>query len=219
VRSYVIRAGRLTGAQRRALETLASRYGLDPAGPIDPVRTYGRPAPWVVEVGFGNGEALLALAEAEPGWDFLGIEVHPPGVGRLLAGLAGRGLENVRVVRADAVAVFEHQIPAASVDRVHLWFPDPWPKTRHHKRRLVQPGFVGLVVRALKPGGLFHLATDWEPYAEHMLAVLESEPALVNAAGAGRFLDGPGERPVTRFERRGTGLGHTARDLLFRRGP
>ena len=215
VRSYVIRAGRMTEAQRRALEALWPRYGVDGSGMLEPVDLFGRDAPRVVEVGFGNGDAMLALAEAHPDWDFLGIEVHPPGIGRLLNGLSARGLEHVRVVRGDAVAVLEGRIPQGSLDRVHVWFPDPWPKKRHHKRRLVQPDFVTLIARALRPGGCVHLATDWEDYAIQMLEVLEAEPRLTNAAGPGRFSDSPGERPVTRFEQRGRRLGHPVWDLLY----
>jgi tRNA (guanine-N7-)-methyltransferase len=213
----VIRAGRTTAAQRDALERLWPRYGVAGAGPLDPERLYGRRAPWVIEIGFGNGEALLALAGAHPNWDFLGIEVHPPGVGRLLAGLDAGGLGNVRVARQDALEVLGERVAPASVDGIHLWFPDPWPKKRHHKRRLVQPGFVALVARALKPGGWFHLATDWEDYARHMLEVCEREPLLANEAGPGRPLEGRRERPASRFERRGLELGHAVVDLCYRR--
>jgi tRNA (guanine-N7-)-methyltransferase len=205
----------MTEAQRHALEALWPRYGVDGSGLLEPVDLFGRDAPRVVEVGFGNGDAMLALAEAHPDWDFLGIEVHPPGIGRLLNGLSARGLEHVRVVRGDAVAVLEGRIPEGSIDRLHVWFPDPWPKKRHHKRRLVQPDFVALIARALRPGGCVHLATDWEDYAFQMLEVLEAEPRLTNAAGPGRFADGPGERPVTRFEQRGRRLGHPVWDLLY----
>jgi tRNA (guanine-N7-)-methyltransferase len=217
VRSFVLRAGRLTDAQRRALEHLWPRYGVNDEGPIDPRTLYGRAAPWTVEVGFGNGDALLALAAAHPEVDFLGIEVHPPGIGRLLLGLAEAGLANVRVVRADAALVLARRLPTASVDRLNVWFPDPWPKKRHQKRRLVQPDFVHDVARVLRPGGALHLATDWEDYARQMLDVGEAEPLLVNLAGPGRFHAGPGERPVTRFHARGARLGHGVWDLLLTR--
>lgn len=215
MRSFVLRAGRATEAQRRALAELAPRYGVEGGGTLDPRALYGRRARWVIEIGFGNGDALLELAAAHPEWDFLGIEVHPPGVGRLLLGLERQGLRNVRVVREDATAVLETRLPAASVGQVNLWFPDPWPKTRHHKRRIVQPGFVAAVARILEPGGRFHLATDWEDYARHMLEVLEAEPRLENAAGPGHYQPDAGGRPVTRFHARGSRLGHGVWDLIF----
>lgn len=219
VRSYVLRAGRLTTAQRRALDSQWVCYGLEPAGRLDWERVYGRAAPRVVEVGFGNGEALLSLAEAHRAWDFLGIEVHPPGVGRLLDRLSRQGIGNVRVMRADAVEVFERCIPEASVDAVHIWFPDPWPKKRHHKRRLIQAAFVERLTRCLKPGGRVHLATDWGDYARQMLCVLEGVPGLLNLVESGDFSTDPGERPVTRFQQRGERLGHSVWDLVFERKP
>lgn len=219
VRSYVVRAGRMTDAQRRAIDELWPRFGVEDGGRLDAASLFGRSLPLAVEVGFGNGEALLQLAAAHPERGFLGIEVYPPGVGRLLAGLAARGLENVRVLRGDAVAAFEERVRESSLDAVYVWFPDPWPKKRHQKRRLVQPALVALWARALRPGGTLHLATDWEDYALGMLQVTDAEPLLVNPAGAGCFAEGPGERPVTRFERRGRRLGHGVRDLvLVRRG-
>ncbi len=219
VRSYVVRAGRMTEAQRRAIDNLWPRYGVEGTGRIDAQVLFGRDLALAVEVGFGNGEALLELAAAHPDRGFLGIEVYPPGVGRLLQGLAARGLENVRVARDDAVRVFAERIAEASLAAVYVWFPDPWPKTRHHKRRLVQPPLVALLARALTPSGRLHLATDWEDYARQMLAVTEVEPLLVNPAGPGRFAAGPGDRPVTRFERRGRGLGHRVWDLILERRP
>jgi tRNA (guanine-N7-)-methyltransferase len=215
VRSYVLRAGRATEAQRRALAELAPRYGVEGGGILDARALYGRRARWVIEIGFGNGDALLELASAHPEWDFLGIEVHPPGVGSLLQGLDRRGLRNVRVVREDATAVLEARLPAASVGQVNLWFPDPWPKTRHHKRRIVQPRFVAEVARILESGGRFHLATDWADYARHMLEVLEAEPRLENAAGPWHYQPDPAGRPVTRFHARGSRLGHGVWDLIF----
>jgi tRNA (guanine-N7-)-methyltransferase len=219
VRSYVLRAGRLTAAQRQALHSYWGGYGLEPVGPLDWRRVYGRAAPRVVEVGFGNGEALLAYAETHPAWDFLGIEVHLPGVGRVLHRLSRQGIGNVRVMRADAVEVFERCIPDASLDAVHIWFPDPWPKKRHHKRRLIQAAFVERLTRCLKPGGRVHLATDWGDYARQMLRVLEGTPGLLNLAGLGEFSTDPGERPVTRFQQRGERLGHSVWDLVFERNP
>jgi len=217
IRSFVIRGGRLTSAQRRALDSLWSRYGLEPALALDWDQVFGRSAPRFVEVGFGNGDALLDLAERHPERDYLGIDVHPPGVGRLLAGLEARGLRNVRVMRQDALEVFERWISDASLDGVYVWFPDPWPKKRHHKRRLVQRPFAGLVTCKLKAGGLFHLATDWEHYARQMLDVTMDLEGLFNLAGEGRFAAGQGERPATRFQRRGERLGHGVWDLMLER--
>ncbi len=217
VRSYALRGGRLTTAQRRALDQLWPRFGLAPDRPLDWAQTYLRIAPRIVEVGFGNGDALLALAEKHPDWDFLGIEVYPPGIGRLLTRVLARNLSNIRVMRADAVEVFDRCLVEDSLDEVLIWFPDPWPKTRHHKRRLVQPQFVDLVTQRLKSGGRLHLATDWEAYAEQMLGVLEAQGQLENLAGPGRFSQNQGERPVTRFQERGEALGHRVWDLFFER--
>ncbi len=216
VRSYVIRAGRLTTAQRRALDSLWPRFGLDLGEqPVDWNRVFGRRAPRFVEVGFGNGEALLTLAEAHPERDYVGIDVHPPGVGRLLAGLALKGLENVRLFRANAVEVFGKCFVDESLDMVYVWFPDPWPKKRHQKRRLIQRDFVSLVAQKLVPGGRLHLATDWEDYADQMLRIGDAVEGLLNSAGQGCFLQGRGGRPVTHFERRGERLGHAVWDLIF----
>ena len=170
-----------------------------------------------MEIGFGNGEALASLAGAHPERDYLGVDVFDPGIGRLLAAVAEQGLTNVRLLRGDAVDILGDNVPPGSLQAVLLWFPDPWPKKRHHKRRLVQPGFAGLVASRLEPGGLFHLATDWENYAEHMLAVLEAEEGLENLAGPGNFCGTRTERPVTKFERRGLRLGHGVWDLQFAR--
>lgn len=216
IRSFVRREGRLTPAQRRALEELWPRFGLDfTAAPIEPARLFGRAAPLTLEIGFGNGEALIALAETRPDRDFLGIEVHRPGVGRVLNALAERSLGNVRVITHDAVEVVEAMLPPAGVEQVLIYFPDPWPKKRHHKRRLIRPPFVAVLARVMPTGGRLELATDWENYAETMLETLEAAPQFVNLAGPGRFAQRPAYRPLTRFERRGTRLGHTVRDLLF----
>ncbi|MGO4299641.1 tRNA (guanosine(46)-N7)-methyltransferase TrmB [Leifsonia sp. RAF41] len=215
-RSYVVR-GRKTEAQSRAIEELWPAFGVEFDGaPLDLDVAFGRSAPRVVEIGFGNGENLLTLAERHPDRDFLGIEVHGAGVGRVLAGMRERGLSNIRIVRHDAVEVFEHGLAAGSVDEILVFFPDPWPKARHHRRRLIQPDVVRILMGALTPEGVLRLATDWEPYAEHMIDVLDAEPGLVNLAGDQRFVPRPDDRPVTKFERRGERLGHAIFDLAYR---
>ena len=217
VRSFVVRAGRMTAAQRRALDELGDRYLVEFHGePLDLDRLFGRPAARTVEVGFGAGEALTALAGSEPARDFLGIEVYPPGVGRLLARCHEAGLENVRVAMADAFDVLERWLAPSSVEEILVWFPDPWPKKRHHKRRLVQSRFASLVHQVLEPGGRLHLATDWEPYAEHMLEVLEAHPGFSNCAAPDRFMPRPERRRETRFEHRGRSRGHRVFDLAWR---
>jgi tRNA (guanine-N7-)-methyltransferase len=216
VRSFVLRGGRITDAQQRALAELWPRYGIDyrPA-PLDLDAIFGRHAPRVCEIGFGNGEHLAALAAAHPERDHLGIEVHRPGVGRLLLALSQLDIGNVRVICEDAVQVLEHQIPPAALDEVMILFPDPWPKKRHHKRRLIQPEFVEVVGTRLAPRGVLRLATDWQPYAEQMLEVLSAAPAFRNASPQGTFAPRPSERAATRFERRGERLGHGVWDLVF----
>ena len=218
IRSFVTRAGRITPAQERALAALWPRYGLEVGtAPLDLDAAFGRSARRVAEIGFGNGENLLALAASRSQEDFLGIEVHRPGVGRLLLQLKERELTNVRVVCHDAVEVLERSLGAGSLDEILILFPDPWPKKRHHKRRLIQPAFAALLARRLKSGGVLRLATDWEPYAEEMLATLSAEPQLRNVAGGTGFVPRPPERPPTRFERRGERLGHKVWDLELRR--
>jgi tRNA (guanine-N7-)-methyltransferase len=217
VRSFVARAGRMTAGQERAWRELWPRYGLhDDAGPLDLDALFGRQARRRLEIGFGNGEALVALAANHRDEDFLGIEVHRPGVGHLMLRAAELNLGNLRVACRDAVEVLEHDIPDASLDAVMLYFPDPWPKKRHHKRRIVQPAFVMLVARKLRPGGHFRLATDWEPYAEQMLAVTSACPDLENEHAPG-FGPRPDSRPLTRFELRGQRLGHEVWDLALTR--
>jgi tRNA (guanine-N7-)-methyltransferase len=218
IRSFVTRAGRITAAQERALAQLWPRYGVGfGPGTLDLPAVFGRSAPRTLEIGFGNGENLVTLAATHPGRDYLGIEVHRPGVGRALLALEQRAIGNVRVICHDAVEVLERQIAPGSLAEVLILFPDPWPKKRHHKRRLVQPPFVALIARALAAGGTLHLATDWEPYAQEMLAVLGAAPGLENLAPEGRFSARPVERLPTRFERRGVRLGHEVWDLTFRR--
>ncbi|MCX2841017.1 tRNA (guanosine(46)-N7)-methyltransferase TrmB [Microbulbifer thermotolerans] len=217
IRSYVIRAGRMTEGQRRAFDNYWGQYGLSLfGGQLDPRETFGREAPLVLEIGFGMGDSLLAMAAAEPDKDFIGIEVHPPGVGRLINNAGKAGIENLRVYMADAVDVLNDCIGDALLDRFQLYFPDPWHKKKHHKRRIVQPEFVCLIRSKLKAGGLLHMATDWENYAEHMLEVLEAEPQLENIAGSGNYSERPAFRPETKFERRGQRLGHGVWDLLYK---
>jgi tRNA (guanine-N7-)-methyltransferase len=217
IRSYVLRAGRITEAQKRALAELLPRYGIPfSPGPVDLDAAFGRRAPRVLEIGIGNGDTLVELATALPATDFIGAEVHPPGIGHCLLAIEARGLTNVRVVAHDAVELLEHMITQASLDEVLLYFPDPWPKKRHHKRRIVQPAFVALVADRLKPGGLFRLATDWEPYAAWMLEILNASPAFANAAADGGCIERP-VRGATRFERRGRRLGHRVFDFEFRK--
>ena len=217
VRSFVRRAGRTTPGQRRALDQLLPVFGLPLERSLDPVAVFGRHAGLTLEIGFGNGESLLAMARAAPERDFLGIEVYDAGVGRLLEGVEREGLRNVRVWHADAVPVLTDCVAAGLLDEVLLFFPDPWPKKRHHKRRIVQPDFARLVCSRLRPGGRWRLATDWAPYAEHMLDVLEAEPGLVNVHGPRGVAPRPSSRPLTRFEQRGARLGHAVTDLEYRR--
>jgi len=217
IRSFVRRQGRITPAQRKALDELLPRFALDPSLALTPRATFGRDAPVFVEIGFGNGETLAHLAEIQPEHDFIGIEVHPPGIGHLLLELERRGLGNVRVYTHDAVEVLERCVPDASLSGLFVFFPDPWHKKRHQKRRLLNPEFVRLAVGKLRAGGLFHAATDWEDYAHQMLEVLGACPELVNADRSGRFSERPAYRPETKFERRGQRLGHGVWDLVFHR--
>ncbi len=218
IRSFVRREGRITPSQQRALTQLWPRYGLDVGGqPFDFTKIFGRQAARVLEIGFGDGVSLLQQAQTHPENDYLGIEVHRPGAGRLLRALERAELDNVRVVCEDAVSVLRENIPEQSLDVVQLFFPDPWHKKRHHKRRIVQPDFVRLVRSRLRSGGYFHLATDWEDYAQHMMATLQSTPGYRNIAGVDNFVSRPDSRPLTKFELRGQRLGHGVRDLIFER--
>lgn len=206
----------MTPAQANALQELMPRYGVPYAcAPLDLERLFGRAAPKILEIGFGMGETTAQIAAAHPENDYLGVEVHAPGVGSLLRRIAALGLENVRVIRHDAVEVLEHMIPERALDGVHIFFPDPWPKKRHHKRRLIQPAFVSLLAARMKPGAYLHVATDWPDYAEHILAVLSGAPEFANTAE--RYAPRPAYRPLTKFEQRGLRLGHAVRDLVFRR--
>jgi len=218
IRSFVLREGRLTAAQGRAFRDLWPRFGIDwePGSRLDPHSLFGDGRPVYLEIGFGNGEALAELAGRHPERGFLGVEVHRPGIGHLLLELEKRGLANVRVLRQDAVELLEQGLPPASLDGVYLFFPDPWPKTRHQKRRILDSRFVRLLARAIRPGGLFQAATDWEPYAQQILERLtEADELFENRAGPGAFSPRPEDRPLTKFERRGQRLGHAVRDLVF----
>lgn len=220
VRSFVRREGRMTTSQRAALDTLWSRYGVTlPEGHVDFAVAFGRSAPLVLEIGFGMGDALAMMAAADPARNYVGIEVHRPGVGHLLARLEREQLANVRVICADAAEVLQCHIADGSLDAALVFFPDPWPKKRHHKRRLVQAPFVDLLGRKLRPGGVLHLATDWEAYAQQMLEVVSQDQQFTNRAGQGHYAPRPEYRPLTKFEQRGQRLGHGIWDLIFERCP
>lgn len=218
IRSFVLREGRMTPAQQRAFDAHWSRFGLDYAAqPRDLTQTFGRQAPQVMEIGFGNGEALAWASEHDPARDYIGVEVHGPGVGRLMNALAERDAGNVRLYRHDAVEVLENAIAPGALSEVRIWFPDPWHKKRHNKRRIIQSEFVALLASRMAPNGLLHLATDWQAYADHMLEVMEAAPDWRNDVAPGAYAEKPDWRIETHFERRGLKLGHGVRDLLYRR--
>jgi tRNA (guanine-N7-)-methyltransferase len=220
IRSYVLRQGRLTEAQERAFAELWPRYGVErnPGQALDLPALFGNDQPVYLEIGFGNGETLAEIAERHPERNYLGIEVHGPGVGHLLLETERRGLGNLRLLRQDAVDLLDTGLAPASLAGVYLLFPDPWPKKRHHKRRILNLEFVARLARVIRPAGLFHAATDWEPYALQMLEVLTASDALFrNAAGPGEFAPRPEDRPLTKFELRGQRLGHGVWDLIFLR--
>ena len=218
LRSFVRREGRITPAQQRAFALHWPHYGLDYTGmPRDLDDLFGRRAPRVLEIGFGNGEALALASSNDPARDYLGIEVHRPGVGRLLNQLAAQGNGNVRLWTHDAVEVLRAEIPPRSLAEVRIWFPDPWHKKRHHKRRLLQPGFVELLASRMAAGAILHLTSDWDDYARQMLEVMDAAPGWRNLAGAGQYAPRPQSRPATRFELRGQRLGHRIHDLLHLR--
>ena len=218
IRSYVLRQGRMTDAQQRALVELWPRYGLAvPEHQLDLPGSFGNPNPVTLEIGFGNGEALAENAARFPQRNYLGIEVHGPGVGALMLRLDQQQSRNVRILQTDAMELLRRHIPAAALQAVLLFFPDPWPKKKHHKRRIVQTEFAELVQRALIPGGLVHMATDWEDYARQMLEVFSHAPGFVNIAGMGNYAPRPDSRTLTKFERRGQRLGHGVWDLIFER--
>ncbi|TVT53990.1 MAG: tRNA (guanosine(46)-N7)-methyltransferase TrmB [Azoarcus sp. PHD] len=216
IRSFVLRQGRMSGAQQRFMDDMLPKIGVPyQTAPIDLDVVFGRKSPKILEIGFGMGETTAKIAAAAPGTDFLGIEVHTPGVGALCKLVSEQALGNVRIMQHDAVEVLRDMIPDGTLAGVHVFFPDPWRKARHHKRRIIQPDFVALVASKLAPGGYLHCATDWENYAHWMLEVIAAEPALENTADG--FAPRPDYRPLTKFENRGLRLGHGVWDLVFRR--
>lgn len=218
IRTFVMRTGRMTPSQEKALAEQWPVLGLEIAdGTLDYAKAFGRQAPVIMEIGFGMGDSLLAMAEAAPETNYLGVEVHTPGVGRLLNNATKAGLKNLRVYREDALEVLRLCIADASLDGIQLFFPDPWPKKKHHKRRMVQPAIAQTFRQKLKIGGTFHMATDWQPYAEHMMAVMSAAEGYRNAAGPGEYSPQPEARPDTKFQRRGEKLGHGVWDLVFER--
>ncbi len=216
IRSFVLRQGRISNAQQRACETLLPKYGIPfKKELIDLASVFGRKAPKILEIGSGMGEATINIANAHPEQDYLAIEVHTPGVGNLLNRIETSALTNLRVMQHDATEVMQYMLPTESLDGVHIFFPDPWPKAKHHKRRLIQPPFVSNLCKYLKQGAYVHVATDWEDYAHQALEVLAKEPCLSNIAAD--FAVRPDDRPLTKFEQRGLKLGHAVWDLIFRR--
>lgn len=218
IRSFVRREGRITGAQKRALERLWPHYGIDVGeGFLDWASIFNRNAPTHCEIGFGNGEALLHMATEYPEVNFVGVEVYRPGVGALLVKIQQQGITNIRIAQDDAVQFIRQRVAPISLDKVLVFFPDPWPKKRHHKRRLMQNDFVNLVASRLTDEGVIHCATDWQEYADHMLQVLSDEPAFINQSLTGDFCQRPSYRIQTKYERRGDRLGHATWDLVFKK--
>ncbi|MBL8499798.1 MAG: tRNA (guanosine(46)-N7)-methyltransferase TrmB [Nitrosomonas sp.] len=216
IRSFVLRQGRVSNAQRRACETLLPQYGIPfSENLLDLNQIFGREAPKILEIGFGMGESTATIAQSHPENDYLGIEVHTPGVGSLLNQIEQLELTNLRIIQHDAVEVLQHMLPIACLDGVHIFFPDPWPKARHHKRRLIQQDLIARLCNPLKPGGYIHAATDWEDYAQQILHVLNQEAQLSNSAAD--YAPRPDYRPLTKFEQRGIKLGHGVWDLIFRK--
>jgi tRNA (guanine-N7-)-methyltransferase len=217
IRSFIRRQGRATAGQKQALQFHWDKFCLSSELDFDLVRAFDRQAPLIVEIGFGNGSSLADMAESNPDRNYLGIEVHRPGVGHLLMLLAQRNINNVRIFHHDAIEILEQKIPDNSLAAIHLFFPDPWQKRRHHKRRIVRPGFVELLNKKLMTGGYFHAATDWENYAMEMLKTLSGGQGLSNTSPSNDFCQRPDYRPMTKFEKRGIGLGHGVWDLIFQK--
>lgn len=218
IRSFVLRKGRLTVAQQHALDELWPHYGIERIGTVlDFDDHFERQGDVIVEIGFGNGESTWRMAQQEPEKNFIGIEVHEPGVGQLLMALEEHNIENVRIAREDAVPFMQNRIAQGSLAAVRIYFADPWPKKRHHKRRIIQPDFVKDLARCITKGGLLHLATDWQPYAEHILEVMQSSTDFVNLSPTNDYCETPDWRPYTKYEERGERLGHAVRDLLYQR--
>ncbi len=217
IRSFIRRQGRLTPGQELALDQHWPQYGLEPELDYDFSQVFGRQAPLIVEIGFGNGDSLAKMAAANPDHDYIGIEVHKPGVGHLLILLNEQGLTNVRVYCHDAIEILEQKLPDHSLAGLHLFFPDPWHKKKHHKRRIVRPSFVDLLNKKLQMDGYFHAATDWQHYAESMLEVLSASEGLKNTSLSQDYCERPDYRPLTKFEQRGLRLGHGVWDLIFRK--
>lgn len=217
IRSFIRRQGRATSGQKQALDNHWDKYCLPPAAELNLTEAFGRQVPLIIEIGFGNGSSLADMAEANPHNNYLGIEVHRPGVGHLMMLLEQRGINNVRIYHHDAIEILEQKIPDASVSGVHLFFPDPWHKRRHHKRRIVRPSFVELLHKKLIIGGYFHAATDWKDYAKDMLGVLGNSQLLSNSSPTQDYCPRPEYRPLTKFENRGLNLGHGVWDLIFKK--
>jgi tRNA (guanine-N7-)-methyltransferase len=218
IRSFVLRKGRLTIAQQHALDELWPHYGIESSGTVlDFDDHFDRPADVIVEIGFGNGESTWQMAQQEPEKNFIGIEVHEPGVGQLLMALEEHHIDNVRIAREDAVVFLQQRIADDSLAGIRIFFADPWPKKRHHKRRIIQPEFVNQLARCLRKDGILHLATDWQPYAVHILEVMQSSPDFTNLSANGDYCERPDWRPYTKYEERGEKLGHEVRDLLYQR--
>jgi tRNA (guanine-N7-)-methyltransferase len=218
IRSFVLRKGRLTNAQQHALDELWPHYGIERGETVLEFEDhFDIPAEVIVEIGFGNGETTWQMAQQDPDKNFIAIEVHEPGVGHLLMALDKHAIDNVRIACEDAVPFMKNRIADGSLAGVRIYFPDPWPKKRHHKRRIIQADFVSLMARCMAKGSILHLATDWQPYAEHILGVMQTSPEFINLSATGDYCERPEWRPYTKYEKRGEQLGHEVRDMLYQR--